>query len=37
MVRATQTLVLIDHDDRSTIAIPDRFREHVSAFEGAEL
>ena len=37
MVTATQTLVLIDHDDRRTIAVPDSFRAHVSAFEAAEL
>jgi len=37
MVTATQTLVLIDHDDRRTISVPDSFRAHVSAFEGAEL
>ena len=33
MVRATQVLVLIDHDSRTTIPIPDRFREAVDAFE----
>jgi acyl-CoA thioester hydrolase len=37
MVTATQTLVLIDHDDRRTIPVPDSFRVHVSAFEQAEL
>jgi acyl-CoA thioester hydrolase len=37
MVTATQTLVLIDHDNRSTLAIPDTFRAHVSAFERVEL
>ena len=37
MVTATQTLVLIDHDDRRTLPVPDSFRAHVSAFEGAEL
>jgi acyl-CoA thioester hydrolase len=37
MVTATQTLVLIDHDDRTTRPVPDSFRSHVAAFEGAEL
>ena len=36
-VTATQTLVLIDHDDRRTIPVPERFRAHVSAFEQAAL
>ncbi len=33
MVTASQVLVLIDHDDRRTLAIPDSFRAHVVAFE----
>ena len=37
MVTATQTLVLIDHDDRSTLPVPDSFRAAVSALEGAAL
>jgi acyl-CoA thioester hydrolase len=37
MVTASQALVLIDHVDRSTLAIPDSFRDHVSRFEGAAL
>jgi acyl-CoA thioester hydrolase len=37
MVTATQTLVLIAHDDRRTIPVPGSFREHVAAFEGTEL
>ncbi len=37
MVTATQTLVLIDHDERRTIPVPERFRAHVSTFEQAEL
>ena len=37
MVTATQTLVLIDLDERTTRPIPDRFRERVRAFEGDEL
>jgi acyl-CoA thioester hydrolase len=34
MVTATQTLVLIDHDDRSTLPVPESFRAAVSEFEG---
>ena len=37
MVTATQTVVLIDHDDRNTLPVPDLFRAAVSAFEGVEL
>ena len=37
MVTASQTLVLIDHDERRTIAVPASFRAHVSAFERVEL
>jgi len=37
MVTASQTLVLIDHDNRATLSIPESFRAHVSAFEGTEL
>jgi acyl-CoA thioester hydrolase len=37
MVTATQVVVLIDHDDRTTLAVPDTFRAAVSAFEGVEL
>ena len=37
MVTASQTLVLIDHDDRRTLPVPDSFRRHVTDFEGAEL
>ena len=37
MVSATQTLVLIDHDDRRTMTVPESFRAHVAAFEGTEL
>lgn len=37
MVTARQTLVLIDHTDRSTVEVPERFRERVSQFEGIAL
>ncbi len=37
MVTATQVNVLIDHDDRSTVPVPDSFRRHVREFEGADL
>jgi len=33
MVTATQTVVLIDHDDRSTLPVPDAFRDAVAGFE----
>jgi len=29
--------VLIDHADRSTLAVPDAVRSTVAAFEGTEL
>ncbi len=37
MVTATQTLVLIDHDDRRALPVPDAFRTAVSELERAEL
>jgi acyl-CoA thioester hydrolase len=37
MVNATQTLVLIDLDQRKPCPIPDAFRETIRAFEGADL
>jgi acyl-CoA thioester hydrolase len=37
MVTATQVNVLIDHDDRQTLAVPVSFRLHVREFEGLEL
>jgi acyl-CoA thioester hydrolase len=37
MVTATQTLVLIDHDDRRTLPVPDTFRTVVSGLERTEL
>jgi acyl-CoA thioester hydrolase len=36
MVTAKQINVLIDHDDRQTLPVPDSFRRHVQEFEGAE-
>jgi len=36
MVTATQVNVLIDHDDRRTVPVPDSFRRHVREFEGAD-
>ena len=35
MVIAAQTLVLIDHDDRTTLPVPDGFRAAVSELEGS--
>ena len=37
MVTATQTLVLVDLDERKACAIPEAFVETVRAFEGDEL
>ena len=37
MVTATQTLVLVDLDERQACEIPDRFRESVRAFESNDL
>jgi len=37
MVTATQTAVMIDHDDRRTLPVPDGFREKAGEFEGAPL
>jgi len=37
MVTATQTLVLVDLDERKACAIPDEFRETVRAFEGDDV
>ncbi len=36
MVTASQTLVLIDHETRATVPVPERFRSAVSTFERAE-
>lgn len=37
MVTATQVIVLIDHDDRRTLPVPDTFRAVVSAVEETPL
>ena len=36
MVTATQTLVLVDLEERKACPIPDEARERISAFEGAD-
>jgi YbgC/YbaW family acyl-CoA thioester hydrolase len=37
MVNATQTLVLVDLDQRKPCPIPDAFRETIRAFEGTDV
>jgi acyl-CoA thioester hydrolase len=37
MVTATQTLVLVDLDERKACPIPDVVRERIRAFEGADV
>jgi acyl-CoA thioester hydrolase len=37
MVTATQTLVLVDREERRPVEIPDAFRAPIRAFEGADL
>jgi acyl-CoA thioesterase FadM len=37
MVTASQTLVLVDLDERKACPIPDWYREKVGAFEGRDL
>ncbi|MDX6478884.1 MAG: acyl-CoA thioester hydrolase [Gaiellaceae bacterium] len=37
MVTATQTLVLVDLDERKAAPIPDDYRERIRAFEGTDL
>jgi acyl-CoA thioester hydrolase len=37
MVTATQTLVLVDFEERRAVPIPDSYRERVRAFEGTDL
>lgn len=37
LVTASQTLVLIDHETRATMPVPDRYRGRVSEFEGVAL
>jgi acyl-CoA thioesterase FadM len=36
-VTATQTLVLVDLDERKAVPIPDTYREAIYAFEGEAL
>jgi acyl-CoA thioester hydrolase len=37
MVTASQTVVLIDHDTRVTVPVPERFRTRVAEFEQVSL
>ena len=37
MVTATQTLVLVDLDERKAVSIPDSYRDAIRAFEGDAL
>jgi acyl-CoA thioester hydrolase len=37
MATSKQTLVLIDLDERRPVAVPDAFRERISAFEGTPV
>jgi acyl-CoA thioester hydrolase len=37
MVTATQTLVLVDLDERKAVPIPDEYKEAIHAFEGDAL
>ncbi len=37
LVNATQTLVLVDLDERKPVPIPDSYREAIRAFEGDSL
>ena len=37
MVTATQTLVLVDLDERRACSVPDWYREKIAAFEGDDL
>jgi acyl-CoA thioester hydrolase len=37
MVTATQTLVLVDLDERRPCAVPETYREQIVAFEGEDL
>ena len=36
-VTATQTLVLVDLDERRACAVPDWYRQQIAAFEGDDL
>jgi acyl-CoA thioester hydrolase len=37
LVTATQTLVLVDLDERKAVPIPDSYKEAIRAFEGETL
>lgn len=37
MVTATQTLVLVDLDERKAVPIPDSYRDAIRAYEGDAL
>jgi acyl-CoA thioester hydrolase len=37
MVTATQTVVLVDLDERKAVAIPDTYKQAIRAFEGDAL
>jgi acyl-CoA thioester hydrolase len=37
MVTATQTLVLVDLDERKAVAIPESYKEAIRTFEGSDL
>jgi len=37
MVKASQTLVLVDLDERKAVAIPDSYRDSIRSFEGETL
>ena len=37
LVTATQTLVLVDLDERKAVPIPDSYKERIRSFEGASL
>lgn len=37
MVAATQTLVLVDLEERKAVPIPDSYREAIRAFEGESV
>ena len=37
LVTATQTLVLVDLDERKAVPIPDAYRDRIRAFEGEAL
>ena len=37
MVKATQTLVLVDLEERKAVEIPDSYKESIRSFEGETL